>query len=96
MKENVQRLAHQFKEEIKKIVGRPLFELSVEEDLREVQGAIERVLVDYFSRVPPFEYDVKTDPDDPSKAIVTITAKNALGEKMLLKYLDELERSKHE
>lgn len=88
-KEKSQRLMHQFRQEIKKLIGKLLFDLPPEEGLAGVKKAVEEDLIDYFSRRPPLEFEVESDPEDPSKAIVTITAKTKAGEDMLRKYMKE-------
>jgi len=89
----VSRMTHQIKTEIDKVTGKCLFkDIPLEERMANAEASMRSGLeAVYAKKASAFDIAVKPDPDDSTKAIVTITAKNKWAEGVIKKHLAEQE-----
>jgi predicted secreted protein len=79
-----------FKREMRKVTGKPLFELDKSEAMESAKQAIKRNIELLFKKKTvenSIEVSVAEDPEVEGRAVITLTAKDEFGEYILNKYM---------
>lgn len=84
------QMIHKFKRELTKLIGKPLFAMDREEVLAAVGREIQRNLEILFKQrgQQSVGISVDVDPNDKSRAIITLTALDEYGERTLKRYIE--------